>query len=155
MPCGSTGTGGNSTTRQTMGDGLKGGGTSGLNLSDHTEHRLVEALIGLLVGSNHQVRSVVTISTSTFNANVDASESSRASITRQLFPSPNNCPHVSSGVIARHHLPPVKSPPGSTRNSEESDRDPLARKGPRPMAASLRPFPALPQSPTGQQTEGN
>ena len=65
VPVGSTGTSRNSTTGQTVGDGLKGGGTSGLNLSDHTEHRLVEALSGLLVGSNHQVRSVVTISTST------------------------------------------------------------------------------------------
>ena len=48
-----------------MGDGLKGGGTGGLNLPDHTDYRVVEALSGLLVGSNHQVRSVVTISTST------------------------------------------------------------------------------------------
>ena len=65
VPVGSTGTGGNSTTRQTVGDGLKGSGTSGLNLSDYPDYRVVEALSGLLVGSNHQVRSVVTISTST------------------------------------------------------------------------------------------
>ena len=48
-----------------MGDRLKGGGTGGLNLPDHPDYRVVEALSGLLVGSNHQVRSVVTISTST------------------------------------------------------------------------------------------
>ena len=48
-----------------MGDRLKGGGTSGLNLPDHTDHRLVESLSGLSVGSNHQGRSLVTISTST------------------------------------------------------------------------------------------
>jgi hypothetical protein len=62
---------------------------------------------------------------STFSTNVDASESSRASITRQLFPSPNNCPNVSSGVIARHHPPPVK-PPGSTGISEEPQNIGLA-----------------------------
>jgi hypothetical protein len=48
-----------------MGDRLKGGGSSGLNLPDHTDHRLVESLSGLSVGSNHQGRSLVTISTST------------------------------------------------------------------------------------------
>ena len=65
MPVGSTGTGGDSTTGQTVGDRLKGGGTSGLNLPDHPEYRVVEAVGGLLVGSNHQGRSVVTISAST------------------------------------------------------------------------------------------
>jgi len=65
VPCGSTGTGGNSPTGQTVGDRLKGGGSSGLNLPDHTDHRLVESLSGLSVGSNHQGRSLVTISTST------------------------------------------------------------------------------------------
>jgi hypothetical protein len=48
-----------------VGDGLKGSGTSGLNLSDYPDYRVVEALSGLLVGSNHQGRSLVTISTST------------------------------------------------------------------------------------------
>jgi hypothetical protein len=48
-----------------MGDGLKCSGTSGLNLSDYPDYRAVEALSGLLVGSNHQGRSLVTISTST------------------------------------------------------------------------------------------
>jgi len=48
-----------------MGDRLKGGGSSGLNLPDHTDHRLVESLSSLSVGSNHQGRSLVTISTST------------------------------------------------------------------------------------------
>ena len=65
VPCGSTGTSGDSTTGQTVGDGLKGGGTGGLNLPDHSEYRVVEAVSGLSVGSNHEVRSVVTISTST------------------------------------------------------------------------------------------
>jgi hypothetical protein len=65
VPVGSTGTSRNSTTGQTVGDGLKGGGTGGLNLPDHTDHRVVESLSGLTVGSNHQGRSVVGISTST------------------------------------------------------------------------------------------
>ena len=65
VPVGSTGTGRNSTTGQTVGDGLKGGGTGGLNLPDHTDHRVVESLSRLSVRTNHQGRSVVGISTST------------------------------------------------------------------------------------------
>jgi hypothetical protein len=50
---------------------------------------------------------------------VEELASSRASTTRQAFPSPSNCPNVSSGVIARHHLVGVKPPPVPTGNSEE------------------------------------
>jgi hypothetical protein len=49
---------------------------------------------------------------------VEDSASNRDSTTLQLFPSPSNCPKVCSGVIGRHHPPPVK-PPLPTGNSEE------------------------------------
>jgi hypothetical protein len=55
---------------------------------------------------------------STFRKNVEDSGSNRDSTTFQLFPSPSNCPKVCSGVIDRHHSPPVK-PPLPTGNSEE------------------------------------
>jgi hypothetical protein len=42
---------------------------------------------------------------------VEDSASNRDSTTLQLFPSPSNCPKVCSGVIGRHHPPPVKPPP--------------------------------------------
>jgi hypothetical protein len=42
---------------------------------------------------------------------VEELASSRASTTRQAFPSPSNCPNVSSGVIAGHHPVGVKPPP--------------------------------------------
>ena len=47
---------------------------------------------------------------STFNRKVEEIASSRASRTRNAFPSPRNCPHVSFGVIAGHHPVGVKSP---------------------------------------------
>ena len=47
---------------------------------------------------------------STFRKNVEESASNRDSTTLQLFPSPSNCPKVCSGVIDRHHPPPVKPP---------------------------------------------
>ncbi len=56
---------------------------------------------------------------STFRKNVEDSGSNRDSTTLQLFPSPSNCPKVCSGVIDRHHPPPVK-PPLPTGNSEET-----------------------------------
>ncbi len=47
---------------------------------------------------------------SAFRKNVEDSGSNRDSTTFQLFPSPSNCPKVCSGVIDRHHPPPVKPP---------------------------------------------
>ena len=47
---------------------------------------------------------------STFRRIIEDSASNRASATLRLFPSPSNCPKVSFGVIARHHLPPVNPP---------------------------------------------
>jgi len=40
---------------------------------------------------------------STFSMDFEELASSRASTTRQGFPSPSNCPNVSSSVIAGHH----------------------------------------------------
>jgi hypothetical protein len=65
VPCGSTGSGGDTPSGETICDGLKGGGARGLNLPDYPNYRAIEALSGLLVGSNHQVRSVLDVSTST------------------------------------------------------------------------------------------
>ena len=47
---------------------------------------------------------------STFRRIIEGSASNRGSTTLRLFPSPSNCPKVSFGVIARHHLPPVNPP---------------------------------------------
>ena len=58
-----------------------------------------------------------------FNTNVEGFASSRVLRTRQLFPSPRNCPNDYSGVFARHRLSLVKPLTLIVARSQISPRD--------------------------------
>jgi len=65
VPGGSSGSGGDTSSGETICDGLQGGGSGGLNFSDHGKHQPVKRVSGLYVRVGHHSTTVLRVGTPT------------------------------------------------------------------------------------------